>query len=304
MKESLLESTLSSPTASPETDTGSKPVGIILFGLFSILAGAALTIATLILAVVTDLTRESPLWPLVALVGAVYVICGIGSIQLRSWAWKLSVLIYGGSLAAAVVQSYFRQFAWGIFIEPIILAYLLLPQVRAQFVKASTSSLGMMQPETGRPPVLSIARIPAGNWIKINRRWTTIINALAIIAILSVVPIVILFVHGVFVSEVIADIAYAGNPSFPWFGFSPKAVSGVMFAWGNGRLGVRFSLTNLGLFQTHSINSISVETAGFVLSAPSMPISIPDGALVTLSIQLQTPDYNYYGPVMIQINTS
>lgn len=295
---------MSSPPTSPETVRASKPVGIILFGLYTAIFGAALTIATLILAAVTNLTIESRLWPLVAFAGILYVICGIGSIQLHPWAWKLSVLTYGGSLSATVVQAYFRQFAWGIFVEPIILAYLLLPQVRAYFVKASTSSLGIMQPETGRPPVLSIARIPARNWIKINRRWTTIINALAIIAILSVVPIVILFVHGVFVSEVIADIAYAGNPSFPWFGFSPKAVSGVMFAWGNGRLGVRFSLTNLGLFQTHSINSISVETPGFVLYAPSMPISVPDGALVTLSMLLQTPDYNYYGPIMIQINTS
>lgn len=73
---------------------------------------------------------------------------------------------------------------------------------------------------------------------------------------------------------------------------------------GNGLLAFRFSLTNLGLFQTHSINSISIETAGFVLYTPSTPISIPDGALVTLSIQLRTPDYDFNGPITIKIDTS
>jgi hypothetical protein len=75
-----------------------------------------------------------------------------------------------------------------------------------------------------------------------------------------------------------------------------------MFAWGGGQMGFRFSLTNLGLFQTHSINSISLKSSGFALYAPSTPISLPDLAAVDLCMQLQAPDY--YGLVILEIQTS
>ncbi len=56
-------------------------------------------------------------------------------------------------------------------------------------------------------------------------------------------------------------------------------------------------------FGGHSIDSISLDTPGFILYAPSLPASIPDLALLTLSLRQQAPDYNYNGPVTIQIQT-
>lgn len=272
--------------------------------MFSIILGALLTFASLAVGGNTDLAQASSLWPLVALTGIGYVICGVGFLQGKWWAWIASVLVYGGSLAAGVIQAFMHLFVWGIFLDPIVLVYLLIPQVRGRFSRPSPpgqiqSRITVLQ---GLPPAFPSS--------KRSLRWTkgTVLTLIVMLATVSVVPATVFFVHAVSVTQVNLNIVYTtappGNPPFPWFGDSPRSISGPMFTWGAGRMAFRFSLTNLGLFKTHSIDSITMETPGFFLYAPGPPISIPDMALVTLSVQLQAPDYNYNGPVTIQIQTS
>jgi hypothetical protein len=107
------------------------------------------------------------------------------------------------------------------------------------------------------------------------------------LVVLSIVPVVALSVHTVSVTGVTLNIVYPGNgnPDNPWFGDS-RIVNGPMFAWGNGQMGFRFSLSNFALFDAHSIESISLKTPGFVLYAPPTPISIPALAGVALSMKL------------------
>jgi hypothetical protein len=295
---------LSSPEAGTQRHHLARPVYIVLFGLFSIIFGAVLTFATLALASTADLTQTSPLWPLVALTSIGYVACGLGFFQGKSWAWTASVLLYGASFAGSVAQAFLRLFVWGIFIEPVVLVYLLIPRVRAYFFHSP--ELAPATRETEIP--LSLDSQPMASRSRTSphtgRRTSTILTGLLMLAIASVVPAVAVSVHSVSVTGVTLNIVYAGNSTLPWFGYSPQTVSGAMFTWGRGQMGFRFSLTNLGLFQSHSINSISIKTQGFALYAPSTPISVPDLALVNLSMRLQAPDYNYNGPVNIEVQTS
>ena len=284
-----------------------RPVEVILLGLFSVVLGALLTFASLALAAITNMDQAYALWPLVAFTGLGYVVCGVGLLQGKRWAWPASLLVYAGSLVGSILQAALHLFTWGIFFEPLILVCLVLPQVRGFFRKPRQSPSTPASPEASisLPLTPAIPGHPTVPSAQLNGRKVTIAYALLMLAAVIMVPAVAaVTVHTVSITSVTLNIVYPGNPQIQWFGFSPKTVGGSMFTWGQGRLSFRFSLSNLGLFQTHTIDSLSLETPGFTLNSPGLPVSLPDFATVTLSVQLQAPDYNYYGPVTLQMQTS
>ena len=264
--------------------------------------GAVVTFAVLALAAITSVTQADPLYPLVALTSIGFVVCGIGFLQGKRWGWVGSILVYGGAFAASVAEAFLRILAWGIFIEPIILVYLLVPSVRAYFFRSPGLALGAAEKVTS-PLDGSRPAGPERNRLHIANRANKILTGILMLVIVSIVPAVALSVHTVSVTGVTLNIVYPGNPDNPWFGDS-RIVSGAMFTWGNGQMGFRFSLSNFALFDAHSIDSISLKTQGFVLYAPPAPISVPALGGVALSMRLQAPDYNYDGPVTIEIQTS
>ncbi len=279
-----------------------KPVHVVLFGLFSIVFGGVGTFAVLALAAITNVTQADPWYPLVALTSIGWVICGIGYFQGKRWAWAGSFLVYGGALAASVGEAFLRILVWGIFIEPIILVYLLVPSVRTYFFRSPGLALGAAEteitPSIGSQPLAGRER----NRLHIGSLANKILTGVLMLAIVSVVPAVALSVHTVSVTGVTLNI-YPGNPDNPWFG-SRRTVNTSMFTWGHGLMGFSFSLVNYDLWQGHFIDSISLKTQGFVLYSPSLPLSVPALGGVALSMRLQAPDYDYYGPITIEIQTS
>ena len=213
--------------------------------------------------------------------------------------------MYGGAFAASVAEAFIHILVGGIFIEPIVLVYLLVPSVRAYCfgsprlaVEAAESKFNSLD---GSRPVAG----PEKNRLHIGSRANKILTGGLMLMIIFVVPAVAVSVHTVSVTAVTLNIVYpgGGTPNNSWLGDS-RTVSGSMFTWGQGQMGFRFSLVNYDLWQAHSVDSISLETQGFVLYAPPTPISIPALGGVALSIRLQAPDFNYYGPVTIEIRTS
>jgi len=279
-----------------------KPVHVVVFGLFSIVFGGVVTFAVLALAAITSITQADPWYPLVALTSIGWGICGIGYFRGKRWAWAGSILVYGGALAASVAEAFLRILVWGIFIEPIILVYLLVPSVRAYFFRSPWLSLGAAEteitPSIGSLPIADRER----NRLHIGSGANKILTGVLMLAIVSVVPGVALSVHTVSVTGVTLNI-YPGNPDNPWFG-SRRTVSTSMFTWGHGLMGFSFSLVDYDPWQGHSIDSISLKTQGFVLYSPPLPISVPALGAVALSMRLQAPDYDYYGPITIEIQTS
>jgi hypothetical protein len=294
---------LGSSEAVSERHRSPTPIYVTIFGLFSIGFGALIIFAVFALASLNALVLTSPIWFFTPLSSIGFVLCGIGFLQEKLWAWIGAFLLYGLAFVASIVQAFFRVFVWGIFLEPIILIYLLVPSVRTYFLYPS---LFLMTPGTetslaeGSPSNPRVARAVA----HVDSRETKVLTVVIMLAIASAVPAVAASVHAVSVTGVTLSIIYPANVTLPWFGGPSESVSGSLFAWGGGQMGFRFSLTNLGLFQTHSINSISVQTSGFALYAPSTPISLPDLVTVRLSMQIQAPDYDYYGPLIIEIQTS
>jgi NADH:ubiquinone oxidoreductase subunit 6 (subunit J) len=289
----------------PEADSQrrpAKPVHVTLFGVFSIIFGAVVTFAVLALAAITNVTQADPLYPLFAFTSIGFFVSGIGFLQGKRWGWVGSILVYGGAFGASVAEAFLRILVTGIFIEPIILVYLLVPSVRAYFFRSPELALGATQKEInpldGSRPIAG----PERNRLHIGNRANEILTGSLMLVIISVVPAVAVSVHTVSVTGITLNI-YPGNPDNPWFG-SSRTLSGSVFTWGHGQTGFRFSLVNYDLWQAHSIDSISLKTQGFVLYAPPTPISVPALGGVALSMRLQAPDYNYYGPVTMEIQTS
>ena len=178
-----------------------------------------------------------------------------------------------------------------------------MPQVQGFFTQPFAEPPSLVETETNLPEPAQPTSHPPNTGPLLSR--TSIFTGAIILCMIIAVPGgLAASVHLVSVTSVTLNIAYSGNASIQWFDFSPRDVSGPLFALGNGKMQFRFSLSNLGLFESHTINSLSMVTPGFVLYSPGLPVSIPDLATVTLSVQLQAPDQNYYGPVTIQIQTS
>jgi hypothetical protein len=282
-----------------------RPIWILLFGLFSIIFGLVLTVAALVGLGLPEFAQHTIDLALVAVAGSGCVVCGIGFVLGTRWGWPASLLVYGLLFISAVVEALNRQFVWGIFLDPVILVYLLIPQVRTYFLKPR-SSLSVTLVES----IPSMASIPLSDTVpKAKWSWRTRSNVLTVVAMLSilmVVPVVAYSVHTVSVTTVTLDIVYNGTSTntFPWFGPSGLTVGSSMFTWGNGLLEFRMHLDNLGLFQAHTIDSFALETTGFVLLyGLSTPLTLQDLQGVTFTVELQAPDYNFNGPVFLQIQT-
>jgi len=67
---------------------------------------------------------------------ALYIVFGVGALQLKSWAWTLGVVLFGLSLVAALI-TLFAEFTISALISAIviagILAYMFTPSVRTVF---------------------------------------------------------------------------------------------------------------------------------------------------------------------------
>lgn len=122
----------------------------------------------------------------------------------------------------------------------------------------------------------------------------------------SIIPVVASSVHTVSVSQVRLDVLYppGSNSTFPWFGPSTQTISAGGFMWGLGKIAISFTLDNLGLFQQHTVDWISVATPGFTLYSSGTPITVPDLASVTFHLILQAPDYDFSGSVILELHTS
>lgn len=281
-----------------------RPILILLFGLFSTIFGLVLAGAGLIGLGLPEFAQSARVLSLVILAGLGYILCGIGFFLGARWAWPTSFLVYGLLFISAVLQALNRQFVWGIFVEPAVLVYLLIPQVRTYFFKPRSSSVIThleTTPSEGPNPQFD-------SGLRFKRSWRTLGNAVTVVAmicILAVVPVVAYSVHTVSVTTVTLDIVYSGNTnSFPWFGDSGMTVGHSMFTWGRGVLEFSMHLDNIGLFETHTVDSFSIETTGFgLLSGLSTPLTLQWGQGVTFTVQLQAPDYNFNGPVVLQIQT-
>lgn len=72
-----------------------------------------------------------------------YITFGVGALGLRSWAWTLGVVLYAVSVLAGIVAMVTTGFSAAVVISTIIaaaiLAYLLMPTVRAAFGHESRS---------------------------------------------------------------------------------------------------------------------------------------------------------------------
>ncbi len=302
---------------SPEVARGPsfwhKPVEILLFGAFSIIFGLLEVIA----ATAVGSNGASNLWPFVAWAGVGMVVCGVGFIVGRQWGYAGSVLIFLLAYLASIIQAFQREFVWGIFFDPVVLIFLLIPRVRSYFVQAESQPAKVVSSQGGIPTgssgFTSVETSPmAPTPTKKITRATKPSNVLTIIAMLGIitpVPLVAATVHTVTVTEVTLNILYPpgstdNNITSIWFGFSTRTVSGPMFTWGAGKMGLSFSLTNLGLFQQHTVDSIRVTTPGFILDYVGLPFTVPDLAAVTFHMVLQAPDYDYNGPVVLDMNTT
>ena len=244
------------------------------------------------------------------------IVFGVGFITGRQWGYSGSIFIFSLAYLASIIQAFQRAFVWGIFLEPVVLIFLLVPRVRLYFARAESQPRQVVSRQGGIPTetegFTSVETSPTASASRRkNSRATKPSDVLTIIAMLGIIiplPLVASAVHTVSVTGVTLNILYPGgsdnNITSRWFGFSPQTVSGPMFTWGAGKMGLSFTLTNLGLFQQHTVNSLRVATPGFTLEYAGLPITVPDLAAVTLHTVLQAPDYDYNGPVLLEMNTT
>ncbi len=293
-----------------------KPIEILLFGGFSIVFGLLLAASALAVGSQSQL-YNSNLWPLVFWAGFGMSVSGIGFMASKSWGYVSSIIIFALAYVTSIIQAFQHDFVWGIFLDPVVLSFLIIPRIRSYFFRpqpqlistlhefgGSTETVASRNSGTSQDSPIDKAKI-----VQELRKPSNILTIILIIGIIAIVPIVTSQVHAVSVTDVTVNILYpAGsndsNITSIWFGFSPKTVSGSMLTWGGGKMLVEFTLDNLGLFQQHTVDWISVATPGFTLYSTGLPITVPDLASVTFHLILQAPDYDYSGPVVLNLHTT
>ena len=295
-----------------------KPIEILLFGGFSIVFGLLLAFAALALAPQASAFENGNLWPLVALAGVGMVVSGIGFMAGKSWGYVFSVIIYLLAYITSIVQAFERLFVWGIFLDPIVLTFLIIPRIRSYFFKPQPQPIVTLSHEAsgivtviGENAQTSPVSPPKKTKIlQALRKPSSILTMILIFGLFAVLPAVAASVHTVSVTDVALNILYPpgssdSNIASIWFGYSPRTVSGSMFTWGGGRMTLAFSLSNLGLFQQHTIDWFSVSTPGFTLDPTiGVPITVPDLATVNFHMVLQAPDYDFSGQVVLEMHTT
>ncbi len=283
-----------------------KPPEILAFGFLSIIFGILLAIAGVVVGNTPGLNGPGlNLWPLVAWAGVGIAISGVGFAMGRLWGYVGSLLLFTIAYATSILQAFQREFVWGIFLDPIVLILLLVPRVRSYFFSQTQPDISF-QPDTivTMFPQAPIAKQSVRNRIQlIITKPSNMLTGIIMLILILIVPVVAVSVHTVSVTMVRLDIVYPESNDF-WFGFSPRTVTGPMFTWGNGKMSLSFSLTNLGLFSEHSIDSLTLLTPGFTLYSTGIPVKLSDMATITFHMVLQAPDQDYNGPVVLEMHTS
>ena len=301
-----------------------KPPEILLFGFLSAIFGILLVIAGFAVGAIASQYEGGSLWPFVALMGLTISVAGVGFVLGKSWGYIGSVLAYSIAYAAAILQAFQKSFVSGIILDPIVLCFLIIPRVRSYFFQHRPVNTGLLS-QIGPSPITStdtdVNVIPRDSRPTSGEHKTRIIKSLVkpsnmltlvlMIGILLVTPAVATVVHTVYVTETSLNIVYPTSAStqqnfFPWFGFSPKTISGPVTTWGGGRFGVTFELDNLGLFESHTIDSIRPVTPGFtmIFSGLSGPLTLSDLQGVTFHLILEGPDHDYSGPLILEMQTT
>ena len=296
-----------------------KPPEILLFGFLSATFGILLVIAGFAVGAVASQYEGGNLWPFVALMGLTIFVAGVGFALGKSWGYIGSVLAYSMAYATAILQAFQKSFVSGVIFDPIVLSFLIIPRVRSYFFQHRPADPGLLSPigssidtdkviDQNPPPRSGVHEMRV---LKCLTKPSNMLTLVLIIGILLVTPAVATVVHTVYVTETSLNIVYPNSASaqqnfFPWFGFSPKTISGPVTTWGGGRFGVTFELDNLGLFESHTIDSIRPVTPGFtmIFSGLSGPLTLSDLQGVTFHLILEGPDHDYSGPLILEMQTT
>ena len=293
-----------------------KPIEILLFGAFSLIFGLLLAIAGAVIGSQASQSSNGGVSALVVLAGVGMLVSGVGFMAGKPWGFVSSIIVFSIAYVASIVQAFQRLYAWGIFLDPIVLSFLVLPRVRSYFLKSqalaeviSQESTGSIDTILGQQSAKSQSPARKNSFVQELRKPSNILTLILIIAIFTPVPVVAASVHAVSVTQVTLNILYPPGSSETnitsiWFGFSPKTISAGYFTWGTGRMGLQFSLTNLGLFEQHTVDWIRVVTPGFTLYSVGLPVTVPDLAVVQFHLVLQSPDYDFYGPLVLELHTT
>lgn len=305
---------LESPNPAKSSSFWHKPIEIILFGIFTIIFGLLLAAAGADLGSQASHYYNGNLWPLVFWVGIGIFLSGIGIIAGNRIGYISSIVMFSIAYLTAIIQAFQRDFVWGIFLDPIVLSFLILPRIRTYFFKLKPTassgfepdnSAGAVVTQTGEAPS-QVSAPKKDTAIKQLLKASNILTLVLILGMFSIIPVIASSVHTVSVSEVRLDVLYppGSNSTFPWFGPSTQTISAGGFMWGLGKIAISFTLDNLGLFQQHTVDWISIATPGFTLYSSGTPITVPDLASVTFHLILQAPDYDFSGPVILELHTS
>lgn len=281
-----------------------KPPEILVFGFLSIIFGILLAIAGVVIGSEPTFNAVGAnTWPFVAWAGVGIAVSGIGFVMGKRWGYVGSFLLYAATYFTSILQAFQRDFVWGIFLDLLILIFLLVPRVRSFFFSPAQSE-GFSQPVTTIPESLVAMQSLASRVSRILSKPSNVVTGIVMLGLILIVPVVAVSVHTVSVTEVRLNIIYPANSDLNlWFGFSQQTVGRNMFTWGNGKMALSFSLTNLGLFRQHSIDSFTLLTPGFTLYSTGTPVTLPDMATITFHMVLQAPDYDYNGQVLLEMHT-
>ena len=101
-------------------------------------------------------------------------------------------------------------------------------------------------------------------------------------------------------------IDYTSTLTSGYFGPSTQALGGSSTLSGGQQFTESLTITSNAILFTHSINSISLLTAGFTLLSvsPSPSYSLSPSSSVTFTLTIQAPNSDYNGPLGIQLSAS
>lgn len=102
------------------------------------------------------------------------------------------------------------------------------------------------------------------------------------------------------------NIAYTGSTS-GYLGPTSQVLSTYSFDVNGGQAYTdTITLYTSALLFDHQIDSITINTPGFTLLSvqPSLPYKFSPDSSMALTLKIQTPNYDYNGPVNILITTS
>lgn len=111
----------------------------------------------------------------------------------------------------------------------------------------------------------------------------------------------------VVVTGVNVQIAYSA-PSANYFGPQSQSLSGtglpLQLQYGQ-EFYYSFSLRMGGLYESHTIDSVTLNTPGFSLVSvnPALPYSMSSGSSVTVTVTGQAPSQNFAGAITLVVST-